>query len=33
MGKVMEEAAARQVRSVYAYVRGDNRVSWQCTVG
>ena len=32
MGEVMEEARTRQVRSVYAYVRGDNRVSWQCTV-
>ena len=27
MGEVMSEARARQVRSVYAYVRGDNRAA------
>ena len=26
MGRVMEEAERRAVRSVYAYVRGDNKV-------
>ena len=26
MGRVMEEAERRGVRSVYAYVRGDNKV-------
>ena len=31
MGRVMEEAERRAVRSVYAYVRGDNKVGLSVT--